>query len=293
MIRKINEARNIENDAINKKIATTIRTKLYKDPKYRADLEAEGFELFNNDGSEYGNWEVRGTNGNTVCLSKGYDNKPRIYDGYSPVATKDSIDDFDFYNYLTLDMTGRRDYRQHGGRGKTNTIGGELINRDGSAVDANFAEPSKTQQYKKLKRDISDAQRSKQGTLKQIQELRDKIDTFNRYISANEEQIDKKDALIAAKLDEIDKLLKDMKVRLKANESTSRLKNIKEDAKDDFNLARPNHSKLLKILDNLEISADTILNALLSYVPDPTLKDFTDEFVNEYLTDDEKDFINK
>ena len=152
----VTEAANPENAELNMKIAKTLGTKLTKEPKYRADLEAAGFEVINDGWSAYKNWAVKGPNGNSVVLSKDYDGKARIYNGANNLATKQSIDAFDFVNYLTGNFDSRKDYRAHRGIGKTN---GTAIryNRDGSAIDADFSPETKTQQYHGFKKKINDA----------------------------------------------------------------------------------------------------------------------------------------
>lgn len=208
----VTEAANLENAELNMKIAKTLGTKLAKEPKYRADLEAAGFELYDSDWSTYKNWAVKGPNGKSVVLSKGYDNKPRIYNSAHSLATKDAINVFDFVNYLTMDFTDRHDYRAHGGIGRTNSDV-MVRNRDGSAVDANFLPKTKTQQY-------HDLQKSVKSVKWDIDYYSDKIDSIHKQIAQLQKDADKylddksmsKDKLMT-KLSEIDTLLKSMGVR--------------------------------------------------------------------------------
>ena len=209
---KLDEAANPENAELNMKIAKTLATKLTKEPKYRADLEAAGFELYDSDWSTYKNWAVKGPNGKSVVLSKGYDNKPRIYNSAHSLATKDAINVFDFVNYLTMDFTDRHDYRAHGGIGRTNSDV-MVRNRDGSAVDANFLPKTKTQQYHDLQKSVKDAKWD-------VDYYSDKIDSIHKQIAQLQKDADRylddksmsKDKLMA-KLSEIDTLLKSMGVR--------------------------------------------------------------------------------
>lgn len=288
MVRLIKEARNPANDEINKKIVNTIKTKVTKELRYKADLEAEGFSIIDNKDSTYNNWTVVGTNKHTVCLSKGRDNKPRIYDGFSPIGTKDAIDDFDFYNYLTLNMDDRRDYHAHGGVGKTNnaTSGVMWRMRDGSAVDANFEPTSKTTQYKNLKNDIAYLNRDKKFYADEIKTAKDKLASLELTIANYNDKDAKADLEIAAKLDEIDKLLKDMKVRASSNESLRR-RGLRETKSEDMflGMADNNRTAVLKMMDRFDLSADAVLGELLQFLPNEAL----DGFVDSYIRDNELD----
>ena len=229
--KSIKEAANPQNADLNMKIAKTLATKLTKEPKYRADLEAAGFELYDSDWSTYKNWAVKGPNGKSVVLSKGYDNKPRIYNSAHSLATKDAINVFDFVNYLTMDFTDRYDYRAHGGIGRTNSDV-MVRNRDGSAVDANFLPKTKTQQYYDLQKSVKSAKFD-------VDYYSDKIDSIHKQIAQLQKDADKylddksmsKDKLMT-KLSEIDTLLKSMGVRSAEESLKMRIKESNDSAEN-------------------------------------------------------------
>ncbi len=218
--KSINEAANPENAEMNKMIANTIATKLHRTPKFKAELEAAGLKIIDNGWSTYNNWAVEGPNGKTVCLSKGRDNKPRIYNGPGSIASKDAVNAFDFVNYLCIDRTDRDDYIQHGGVGRTN--GRAMIyHRDGSAIEPDYSPKSKTQQYLDLRKSEKDANnmishydRDIERAKEQIAKIQADIDRWAGYKS-NERQ------KIIDKLNEIDTLLKSAGVR---TESLMKLK---------------------------------------------------------------------
>lgn len=212
MIIKLTEAPNYNNAEMNKKILATIKTKIGKEPKYRADLEAAGFTITDDSESVYNNYAVVGPNKNSVCLSKGYDNVPRIYDGFSSVAPKTSAEAFDFVNYLTLDVSARNEYRRAGGIGKTN---GEtdISLKNGSAIDADFSPKSKTRQYQDMQRradsarnDVKYYDREIVSTMKKIDDLKKSMDRLKDNRLSSSKRVDDI-------LSEIDDLLKDAGVR--------------------------------------------------------------------------------
>ena len=85
---------------INEMILKTISTKLNKEPKYKEILEAMGYIVFDSEWSSYNNWSVGNKNNNRlVVLSKGYDNKKRLYGGGSPIKTND-FRKVDYVGYL-------------------------------------------------------------------------------------------------------------------------------------------------------------------------------------------------
>lgn len=75
---------------INEMILKTISTKLNKEPKYKEILEAMGYTIFDSGWSDYNNWSVKNKETNRlVVLSRGYDNKKRLYSGGSYIRTND------------------------------------------------------------------------------------------------------------------------------------------------------------------------------------------------------------
>lgn len=85
---------------INEMILKTISTKLNKEPKYKEILEAMGYIIFDSEWSSYNNWSVGNEDNNRlVVLSKGYDNKKRLYGGGSPIKTND-FKKVDYVGYL-------------------------------------------------------------------------------------------------------------------------------------------------------------------------------------------------
>lgn len=117
----LQEKVNPKNAEINAKIFNTLKTKRSKEPKYRADLESIGLTLMDQNYSVYDYWNIQGTNGNTLCISRGLDKVPRLYDMYKHLVTKEAFDKFDYLNYLTsLDATkGNEKYNEKGYTGDT------------------------------------------------------------------------------------------------------------------------------------------------------------------------------
>lgn len=55
----------------------------------------------------------------------------------------------------------------------------------------------------------------------------------------------------------------------------------------DFELARPNHNKILSIIDRYELHPETILKDLLSYLPDDHLAGFAKDMESDYCDEEE------
>ena len=68
----------------NEMIYKTINTKLTKEPKFKSVLEDMGYEVFNSDWSDYGNWTVKNPKtGRLVALSRSSRGGKRgIYNGW-------------------------------------------------------------------------------------------------------------------------------------------------------------------------------------------------------------------
>lgn len=86
----------------NEMIMATIKTKLTKQPKYKSILEDLGYIVYDSTWSYYNNWSVKNPEtGRTVLLSKGYDNKKRLYDLCSSITHKaKNINKVDLVGYL-------------------------------------------------------------------------------------------------------------------------------------------------------------------------------------------------
>lgn len=281
----ITEAANPDNAELNMKIAKTLATKLTKEPKYRADLEAAGFELYDSDWSTYKNWAVKGPNGKSVVLSKGYDNKPRIYNSANSLATKDAINVFDFVNYLTMDFTDRHDYRAHGGIGRTNSDNVYIKNKDGSAIDADFSPETKTQQYQRLQKSVKDAKWDIDYYSREIDRIHTQIAQLqkdaDRYLDNKSKS---KDSLMT-KLSEIDTLLKSMGVRTEAvHKLTARIKDDSGTGTDYMDSPRYTADRFLD-LDIPDMCADTL--KVLDNMSESTLAELINACKTFYNTLDE------
>lgn len=283
--KSIKEAANPQNADLNMKIAKTLATKLTKEPKYRADLEAAGFELYDSDWSTYKNWAVKGPNGKSVVLSKGYDNKPRIYNSANSLATKDAINVFDFVNYLTIDFTDRHDYRAHGGIGRTNSDNVYIKNKDGSAIDADFSPETKTQQYQRLQKSVKDAKWDIDYYSREIDRIHTQIAQLqkdaDRYLDSKSKS---KDSLMT-KLAEIDTLLKSMGVRTEAvHKLTAHIKDDSGNGTDYMDSARYTADRFLD-LDIPDMCADTL--KVLDNMSESTLAELINACRTFYNTLDE------
>ena len=85
----------------NEMIYKTITTKMSKEPKFKAVLEDMGFEILDTNWSDYDYWGIKCRDtGVMIVLSRGYDNKRRLYkNGTHAVKTKE-IKKIDFANML-------------------------------------------------------------------------------------------------------------------------------------------------------------------------------------------------
>lgn len=71
------------------------------------------------------------------------------------------------------------------------------------------------------------------------------------------------------------------------NQSKSKIKNVRENYTDNFKLARPNHSRIQKLIDKYELDAESLLGEILSWFPDNQLKDLADDLEHDYADDEE------
>ena len=90
----------------NEMIYKTLRTKMSKEPRYRAVLADLGIEVFDSDCSTQGFWSVRYIpTGKMLVISKGYDNRVHLYggeNGYQKPKVRD-LKMFDYIGFLRCD----------------------------------------------------------------------------------------------------------------------------------------------------------------------------------------------
>ena len=98
---------------VNEMIYKTLTTKETKVPKYKAVLEALGYELVKDHGwSHYDYWAIKLKEDNRILvISQGYDKKKRLYKTAQPVSSKD-ITKVDFVNLINTDRSATRWYNR-------------------------------------------------------------------------------------------------------------------------------------------------------------------------------------
>lgn len=103
---------------VNEMIYKTLTTKETKVPKYKAILEALGYELVKDHGwSHYDYWAIRIKEDNRILvISQGYDKQKRLYKTAHFVKTND-ISKVDFVNLINTDRSANRWYNR---RSETN-----------------------------------------------------------------------------------------------------------------------------------------------------------------------------
>ena len=94
---------------VNEMIYKTLTTKITKEPKYRNELEALGYELVSDHNwSTYDYWGIRTLENNSVLLiSKSYGGKKMLYRTTHHIQTKD-IQKVDFENLIKTDRSATR-----------------------------------------------------------------------------------------------------------------------------------------------------------------------------------------
>ena len=103
---------------VNEMIYKTLTTKETKVPKYKAVLEALGYELVKDHGwSHYDYWAIKIKEDNRILvISQGYDHKRHIYKTANLIKTND-IAKVDFANLINTDRSANRWYNR---RAETN-----------------------------------------------------------------------------------------------------------------------------------------------------------------------------
>ena len=145
----------------NQMILKTISTKANKEPKYKAILEDMGLKVYKSNWSVYNNWAVGcPATGKSVCLSKGRDNKKRLYDGYSPIH---HVRDFEKVDLLSFLKSPYRPYYKKGIQSE----------------------------YRELRYSIQNAKRSIKDEEESISDLQKKIDTLNDEMESKKEYLHK------------------------------------------------------------------------------------------------------
>jgi hypothetical protein len=98
---------------VNEMIYKTLTTKETKVPKYKAVLEALGYELVRDHGwSHYDYWAIQLKEDNRILvISTGYDNKKRLYKTAQAVNSKD-IKKVDFVNLININRSATRWYNR-------------------------------------------------------------------------------------------------------------------------------------------------------------------------------------
>lgn len=98
---------------VNEMIYKTLTTKETKVPKYKAVLEALGFELVKDHGwSHYDYWGIKMKEDNRILvISQGYDKIKRLYKTAQAVKSKD-ITKVDFVNLINIDRNATRWYNR-------------------------------------------------------------------------------------------------------------------------------------------------------------------------------------
>ena len=93
----------------NEMIYKTINTKLTKEPKFKSVLEDMGYEVFNSDWSDYGNWTVMNPKtGRLVALSRSSRGGKRgIYNGWYCIKEGD-ISKVNLVGYLGKEKVSRK-----------------------------------------------------------------------------------------------------------------------------------------------------------------------------------------
>lgn len=97
---------------VNEMIYKTLTTKETKVPKYKAILEALGYELVKDHGwSTYDYWAIKLKEDNRILvISTGYDKKKRLYKTASAIKTKD-ITKVDFVNLIKINRSETRAWK--------------------------------------------------------------------------------------------------------------------------------------------------------------------------------------
>lgn len=72
----------------------------------------------------------------------------------------------------------------------------------------------------------------------------------------------------------------------KNNVKNNTVKNIRESHRSDWEMARPNHAKIQSVIDKFELNAETVLNDLLSYLPDDALSGFAKDMEHDYCDEE-------
>ena len=112
---------------------------------------------------------------------------------------------------------------------------------------------------------------------------KDKLASLERTIANYSDKDAKVDLEIAAKLNDIDKLLKNMKVRATSNESL-RKRGLHETKADDLlksysELANTNYKKVISLKNKYELSDALVLDELLHFLPDSALEGFAEGLI--------------
>lgn len=89
---------------INEMILATLNTRMTREPKYKKELEKEGYVIFDSTWSSMGNWSVKKKNIDTfVVRSRDYGNNIRYYRDCSDCIETNDIKKVDFENLLSHD----------------------------------------------------------------------------------------------------------------------------------------------------------------------------------------------
>ena len=98
---------------VNEMIYKTLTTKETKVPKYKAVLEALGYELVKDHGwSHYDYWAIQLKEDNRILvISQGYDKQKRLYKTAQAVNSKD-IKKVDFVNLININRSATRWYNR-------------------------------------------------------------------------------------------------------------------------------------------------------------------------------------
>lgn len=166
----------------NEMIYKTITTKLTKEPKFKSILEDMGYVVYESEWSEYGNWTVKNPkNGRMVALSRSYDRKRGLYDGWKYI--KDSTDG----DIRKVNLVGY--------------LGKEKISRQ--RVNA---------EYKNLRAKIKECKKNIKEQEDYLEFYRDGLDKWLKYyeekFEACQSQIDKDNARLAEARARVDELRK-------------------------------------------------------------------------------------